>query len=145
MHPLKPLLFVSCVGLCLSVFTPAWAVAKPKVLLTCQLSALGCCLFDQSQNTRLEALPCSASSHYPGVTAHLHGITWRLQGVHHTAEDEEGPTAGCCCSPHPERVAAASGQKERLAAHPQDAADKGRPLPATSGKFDQVRLCQDQA
>ena len=80
--------------------------------------------------------------------AHLHNhsdMDWGLQGVRHTTEVEEGPTAGCCCSAHTKRVAAASGQKERPAVHPQNAANKGRPLPAAPGKSDQVCLCEYQA
>ena len=73
-------------------------------------------------------------------TSHM---AWCMQGVHHKAEAEEGPRAGCCSSAYSECVAAASGQEERAAAHPQDAADKGRPLFAASGKFDQVRLSQE--
>ena len=68
-----------------------------------------------------------------------------MQGVRHTAEIEERPTAGCCCSTHPGGVATASGQEERPAVHPQNAANKGRTFPAPSGKSDQVCLCHDQA
>lgn len=64
-----------------------------------------------------------------------------LQGVHHTAEAEKRPGAGGCSGAYSECVAAAPRQKERLVAHPQDAANQRRPLPAASGQPGQVRPC----
>lgn len=67
-----------------------------------------------------------------------HGVVVRMQGLHHPAEAEEGPAPGCCCGAYSERVAAAPGQEERPAAHPQDAASKGRPLSAAARQPGQV-------